>query len=87
MSAATWKPARASAWEGLCCAACGAAQMADVALVDSGASHCFVSETVVAKFELPVFLGDGIEMTLADGSQVEVYTTCLLPLVMCSAHL
>ena len=54
MSVATWKPTRASAWDGLCNAACGDAQTAAVALVDSGASHCFVSEALATKFELPV---------------------------------
>ena len=54
MSVATWKPTRASAWDGLCNAVCGDAQTAAVALVDSGALHCFVSEALATKFELPV---------------------------------
>ena len=86
MSAATWKPTRACAWDRLCCAACGDAQTAAVALVDSSALHCFVSETLVAKFGLPVLPGDGIEVTLADKNQVEASKTCLVPLVVCSAH-
>ena len=86
MSAATWKPAHAFAWDGLCYAACGDAQTVVVALVDSSASHCFVSETLVTKFGLPVLLGDGMEVTLADRSQVEASQTCLVPLVVCSAH-
>ena len=85
MSTATWKPARASAWDGLCCAAFGDAQTAAVALVDSGALHCFVSETLAARFGLPVLPGDGMEVTLADGRQVEASKTCLVPLVVCSA--
>ena len=85
MSTAAWKPTRASAWNRLCCAACGEAQTAAVALVDSGVSHCFVSESLVTKFELPVLLGDGIEVTLADSSQANVSKTCLVPLVVCSA--
>ena len=60
--------------------------MAAVALVDSNALHCFVSETLVAKFGLPVLPGDGMEMMLADRSQVEASKTCLVPLVVCSAH-
>ena len=86
MSAATWKPARASAWDGLCCAACGNAQTAAVALVDNGALHCFMSETLVAKFELPVLPGDGMEVILADRSHVKASKTYLVPLVVCSAQ-
>ena len=86
MSDATWKPAQASAWDSLCCAICGAAQTAAVAIVDSGALHCFVSETLVAKFGLPVLPGDGMEVRLADGFQVEASKTCLVPLVMCLVH-
>ena len=42
--------------------------MTAVALVDSGASHYFVSEQLVARFELPVVSVEGMEVTLADGS-------------------
>ena len=44
-----------------------------------------MSETLVAKFKLSVLPGDSMEVMLADGSQVEAYKTCLVPLVMCSA--
>ena len=64
---------------------CEDAQTAAVALVDSGALHCFVSETLVAKFSLPVLPDDGMEVTLADRSQVEVSKTCLVPLIVCLA--
>ena len=37
-----------------------------MALVDSSASHCFVSEVLVTKFELLVLPGDCMEVTLAD---------------------
>ena len=37
MPATTWKPTCASAWDGLCCAACVDVLMAAVVLVDSGA--------------------------------------------------
>ena len=60
--------------------------MVAVALVDSGALHCVVSEMLVAKFGLLVLPGDCMEVTLADGSQVEAFKTCLVPLVVCSAH-
>ena len=43
-------------------------ETATVALIDSGAMHCFVSAALVAKFELPVKPGDSMEVTLADGS-------------------
>ena len=86
MSTASWKPVRTFAWDGLCCAACGDAHMAAVTLVDSGASHCFVSEALAAKFALLMLPGDGMEVTLADGSQVEASRIYLVPLVVCSAH-
>ena len=86
MSAATWKTACASAWDGLCFTACGGAQMAAVPLVDSSFSHCFVSETLAAKFGLPVLPGDGMEVMLADRSQVKASKTCLVPLVVYLAH-
>ena len=43
-------------------------ETATVALVDSGATHCFVSATLVAKFELLVMPGGSMEVMLADGS-------------------
>ena len=57
-----------------------------MALVDSSESHCFMSETLVTKFELLVLPRDGMEVTLADRSQMEVHRTCLVPLVVCSAY-
>ena len=44
------------------------AASAALALVDSGASHCFVSEQLMARFGLPVLSMEGMEVTLADGS-------------------
>ena len=43
-------------------------ETATVALFDTGATHCFVSATLVAKFELPVQPGGSMDVTLADGS-------------------
>ena len=86
MSDAAWKPVCASEWDGLCCAACGDAQTAAVALVDSGALHCFVSETLVAKFDVPVLPGDGMEVMLADRSQVEMSKTFWCPW-LCVQHI
>ena len=60
--------------------------MAAVALVDSGATHCFVYEALVTKFGLPVKPGVGMDATLADRSQVLASPTCLVPLVVCSAN-
>ena len=48
--------------------------------------HCFASKALVAKFGLPLKPGAGMGMTLADGSQVMASQTCLVPLVICSAH-
>ena len=44
--------------------------MATVVLVDGSALHCFMSEMVVARFELLVLPGDGMKVMLADISQV-----------------
>ena len=58
--------------------------MATVSLVDSSASHYFVSEALVANFILPLLPGDGMEVKLAGRSQVEASKTCLVPLVVYS---
>ena len=84
LTSASWKPAPASAWSGMCTESCGDAAAAAVALVDSGASHSFVSAELVSKFSLLVKPGGNMEVTLADGSQVEVSLTCCVPLVVCS---
>ena len=55
-----------------------------MALVDSGATHSFVPAALVSKHNLPMKLGGDMEVTLADGSQVEVSQTCCVPLVVCS---
>ena len=57
---------------------------AAVALVDSGATHCFLSAELVAKFELPVKPGGSMDVTLADGSQISALHMCLVPLVVCA---
>ena len=43
-------------------------ETAAVALIDSGATDCFVSATLVAKFELTAKPGGSMEVMLADGS-------------------
>ena len=68
MPATTWKPTCASAWDGLYCASCWDAQTAAVTLVDSGVTHCIVSEAFLAKFEIQVKPGVDMDVTLADGS-------------------
>ena len=60
----------ATAWDGFCAGSCCGAAAVAVALVDSGATHCFVSEALVAKFGLPVKPGVGMNITIADKSQV-----------------
>ena len=84
LTSASWKPVPASAWNGMCTESCGNAAAAAVALIDSGASHSFVSAELVSRFSLPVKPGGDMEVTLADGSQVEVSLTCCVPLVVCS---
>ena len=74
----------ASAWNGMCTESYGDAAFSAVALVDSGATHSFVSAELVSRFNLPVKTGGDMEVTLADGSQVEASLTCCIPLVMCS---
>ena len=84
LNSASWKPVPASTWNGLCTDSCGEAASSAVALVDSGATHSFVSAALVSKYNLPMKLGGDMEVTLADGSQVEVSQTCCVPLVVCS---
>ena len=76
----------ATAWNGFCAGSCHDATTAVVALVDRGTTHCFVFEALVTKFGLPVKPGVGMDVTLADGSQVLASQTCLVPLVVCSAR-
>ena len=85
MSKVAWKPVIATAWNGFCAGSCCDATTAAVALVDSGAMHCFVSEALLTKFGLPAKPRVGMDVTLADRSQVLVLQTCLVPLVVCSA--
>ena len=68
LDSASYKPVPSSAWTGMCTESCGDAASAAVALVDSGASHSFVSAELVSKFSLPVRPGGDMEATLADGS-------------------
>ena len=68
----------------MCTESCGEAASSAVALVDSGATHSFVSAALVSKHSLPVKPGGDMEVTLADGSQVEVSQMCCVPLVVCS---
>ena len=68
----------------MCTESCGDAASSAVALVDSGATHSFVSAALLSQFSLPVKPGGDMEATLADGSQVEVSQTCCVPLVVCS---
>ena len=85
MPKVTWKPVLATAWNRFCAGSCCDASTATVALVDSGATHCFVSEALVAKFGLPVKPGVGMDVMLADRSKVLALQTCLVLVVVCSA--
>ena len=55
-----------------------------VALVDSGATHSFVAQELVQKYQLPVTMDDGMKVTLTDGSLVTLSTLCQVPLVACT---
>ena len=68
----------------MCTESCGDAASSAVALVDSGAMHSFVYAKPVSRFSLLVRPGGDMEVTLADGSQVEVSQTCCVPLYVCS---
>ena len=83
LTSASWKPVPASA----CTESCGDAATAVVALIDSGASHSFVSAELVSRFSLPVKPGGDTKVTLADSSQVEVSKTCCIPLFVCSGDI
>ena len=55
-----------------------------VALVDSGATHSFVAQELVQKYQLPVTMDDGMKVTLADRSLVTLSTLCQVSLVACT---
>ena len=55
-----------------------------VALVDSGATHSFVAQELVQKYQLLVTADDGMKVTVADGSLVTSSTLCQVPLVACT---
>ena len=54
------------------------------ALVDSGATHSFVAQELVQKYQLPVTVDNGMKVMLADGSLVTSSTLCQVPLVACT---
>ena len=70
----------------MCTESCGDAASSAVALVDSGATHSFVSMAMVSKFSLPVKPGGDMEVTFTDGSQVKVSQTCCVPLIVYSRN-
>ena len=53
------------------------------ALVDSGATHTFVSSALVELHKLPVDQVVDMQVTLADGSTVSSGNSCVVPLVVC----
>ena len=57
---------------------------ATVALVDSGATHSFISAQLVSKHGLAVSLGQSMLVTLADDSSIEATVTCVVLFVFCS---
>ena len=75
-----------SAWNGLSTESCEDVDLSAMALVDSKASHSFVSAQLVSRFGLLVKPGDDMEVTLADGSQVEALQTSCFSLVVCSGE-
>ena len=52
--------------------------------MDSGASHSFVASKLVQKYHLPIILDTSMVVTLADGSQLEMYKTCYVSIMMCT---
>ena len=81
---AAWKPTLMPTWNGLCGNSESAISSSIVVLVDSGATHSFVAQKLVQKYQLPVTLDDDMKVTLADGSLVTSSTLCQVPLVACS---
>ena len=47
-----------------------------VALMDSGATHSFVAQELVHKYQLPVTMDDGMKVMWVDGSLVTSSTLC-----------
>ena len=56
---------------------------AAVALVDSGATHSFISQAIIDKHGLPVHQVDSMQVTLADGHVVHSKAACVVSLVVC----
>ena len=48
--------------------------------MDSGATHSFLAQELVQKYQIPVTVDDGIKVKLADGSLVTSSTLCQVPL-------
>ena len=67
---AAWKPVFVPTWNGLCGNQENSMSSSIVALVDSGATHSFVAQELVQKYQLPVTMDDGMKVMLADGSLV-----------------
>ena len=51
--------------------------------MDSGATHSFVTQDLVQKYQLPATVDDGMKVT-ADGSLVTSSTVYQVPLVACT---
>ena len=81
---AAWKPVFVPTWNGLCGNLESKLLSGVVALVDSGATHSFVIQELVQKYQFPVTMDDGMKVTLADGSLVTLSTLCQVPLVACT---
>ena len=73
---AAWKPVFVPTWNGLCGDKMQKLISGVVGLVDSGATHSFVPQELVRKYQLPVTVHDGMKVTLADGSLVTSSTLC-----------
>ena len=52
--------------------------------MDRGATHSFVAQELVQKYQLPVTVDDGMKVMLADGSLVTLLTLYQVPLVTCT---
>ena len=81
---AAWKPSFVPTWNGLCGDYESKLMSGVVALVDSGATHSFVAQELVHKYQLPVMVDNGMKVKLADGSLMTSSTLCQVPLVACT---
>ena len=61
---------------------CNNAVLIVSALIDSGATHSFISKPLVQKLQLPLIFGLKLAVTLANGLDLPVRRMSLLPMAL-----